>query len=90
MEQLLFGAYRTGHEAGFIGCRIVVGSLPGYAGGCPVYFLYLTFQTVVCHRYGVGIETIRLDDVGSGFEVGTVYLVDEVWCGETEQIVVPF
>ena len=54
-----------------------------------VQFVGQLFHLVVRHRDGSGIEGIGLDQICAGCQILRVNLLDDLWLGEREQIVVP-
>ena len=53
-----------------------------------IQFMNQRRHSVIAHRRGIGIESIRFDNIGTRIEVGVVYLPDNLWLRKRQQIVV--
>ncbi len=70
--------------------RIVVGSFPREFGRCDVYVEYTLAFSVLVELEACATERIRFNDVGAGFEVAAMNLVDDAWFGDDEPVVRTF
>ena len=51
---------------------------------------YLILESVIGLRGARGVEGVGLDDVGAGFEIGTVDAADDLRPGQDQHIVIAF
>ena len=77
---------RTGHKTRFIGieCRIFIGNFSCQLHGRLIDFTHILLYMIIGHRNCGGTKCIRLNDIGTGFQIFTVYILNHVRARETK------
>ena len=77
---------RTGHKTRFIGieCRIFIGYFSCQLHGRLIDFTHILLYMIIGHRNCGGTKCIRLNDIGTGFQIFTVYILNHVRACETK------
>ncbi len=81
-------AHCARYEAGLFGGADGIDRAPRHLRRGHVHLINELFQSIIALRYEVDVERIGFDDVGTGFEVGSVNFFNDVRLGENQQIIV--
>ena len=81
------GANASCHKTGFVRRAELVGTLTGQAGCDEVDLSAVVLHTIVAHRDALGIEGIRLDDVGACFKVFAMDIANDEGSGKGENVI---
>src|SRR5690606_13714425 len=79
---------RPGNESRPVGRAKSIAGLTRQGGRGPVELVSQLRQTVVTLSNRRGAERIGFNDIRAGFQILPVYLADDVWPHQTEQLIV--
>ncbi len=82
----------TQYKPWFVGRkgRLLVGGFASNATGSKVNLAASIAQSVVVHRYALGVEGVGLYEVGPGSKVFAVDIAHDEWCRDREHVVAAF
>lgn len=91
-EGFVHWADGSGYEGGVgrMGEVVLCYGLAGEGGCCVVDVVREVLHVVVGEGDGLSVECVGLNDVCAGLQVLEVYVLNDVWLGEREEVVVPF